>query len=117
MYCAKEQCDDVTNCNHIMTLYYTQRQLSLVTHSIESRRSVVTNDDAETTFLRECVSSYCCKGTCALPVKEDNHYLTHSKTDVVWFGTVNALAQDRRTGIPFASFWKASPIISFRRLM
>ena len=117
LYCTKEQCDGVRNCNHIMPQYYAQRQLSLVTQSVESRRSVVTNDDAETTFLRECVLSYCRKGTCALPVKEDNHYLTHSKTYVVWFGTVDALAQDRRTCIPFASFWKAFPIISFRRLV
>ena len=112
LYCAKEQCDDVRNFNHIMTRYYAQRQLSLVIHSIESRRFVATNDDAETIFLRECASSYCRKG--ALSVKEDNHYLTHSIIYIVWFGTVNALAQDRRTFIPFASFWKASPIISFR---
>ena len=51
--------------------------------------------------------SHCRKGMCALATKEDNHYLTPSITYVVWFGTVNALAQDRITGYPFASIWKA----------
>ena len=50
---------------------------------------------------------------CTLAATEDSQYLTKltprkSIIYFVWFGTVNALAQDRRTGSRLASFWKAA---------
>ena len=99
----------VKRCDHIMTWYISMpyEHGSLVKHSVESGRSVVTNDDAETTFLLNVLYRIDAREFVFCPPKNKTHYLTLSITYVVWFGTVNALAQDRRTVYRFANIRKA----------
>ena len=51
LYCANEQFDDVIKCDLAVGMSYKNEVWQHILISVESKRYVVTNDDAETTFL------------------------------------------------------------------